>query len=83
MLETVTSIVTILADYCRQRFQKEAIYRQMQEYKREKATLESNLNDLKKRSAHHDDHLRIVHAWFSQVSLLDVVCCARIDIYNF
>ncbi|MCJ1256646.1 E3 ubiquitin-protein ligase bre1 [Lignoscripta atroalba] len=54
-----------------ERFQKEAIYRQMQEYKREKATMEIRLNDLKKRTEYHDDHLRIIDSWFAQ--LLDEV----------
>lgn len=51
-----------------QRFQKEAIWRQMQEYKREKVTLETRLSDQTKRAAYHDDHLRTIDAWFSQVS---------------
>ena len=51
-----------------QRFQKEAIWRQMQEYKREAKTLESQLSDLTKRSMYHDDHLRTIDAWFSEVS---------------
>ncbi|MCJ1321038.1 E3 ubiquitin-protein ligase bre1 [Xylographa vitiligo] len=54
-----------------EKFQKEAIYRQMQEYKRERNTLESRLNDLAKRAAYHDDHLRAIDAWFAQ--LLDEV----------
>lgn len=52
-------------------FQKDAIYRQMLEYKREKATLESELRDIRKRAVNHDDHLRVVDAWWSQ--LLDEV----------
>ncbi|KAI1337804.1 E3 ubiquitin-protein ligase BRE1 [Xylariaceae sp. FL0016] len=48
-------------------YQKDAIYRQMQEYKREKATLEVRLDDLTKRSTHHDDHLRVVDAWWLQL----------------
>ncbi len=39
----------------------------MQEYKRDKATLESELKDVKRRSVEHDDHLRVVDAWWSQV----------------
>ena len=50
-----------------QKFQKEAIYRQMQEYKREKTSFETQLIDLRKRSAYHDDHLRAIDAWFDQV----------------
>ena len=40
----------------------------MQEYKRERNTLENRLNELAKRAAYHDDHLRSIDAWFSQVS---------------
>ncbi|MCJ1420797.1 E3 ubiquitin-protein ligase bre1 [Xylographa parallela] len=54
-----------------EKFQKEAIYRQMQEYKRERNSLETRLNDLAKRAAYHDDHLRTIDAWFTQ--LLDEV----------
>ncbi len=50
-----------------QRFQKDAIWRQMQEYKRERNTLESRLSELTKRTAYHDDHVRIIDAWFKQV----------------
>ena len=51
-----------------QKYQKDAIYRQMLEYKREKATLESQLRDVQKRSVDHDDHLRVIDAWWSQVN---------------
>ncbi|KAA8915078.1 hypothetical protein FN846DRAFT_6633 [Sphaerosporella brunnea] len=47
-------------------FQKEAIWRQMQEYKRERNILESRVEELDKKSAYHDDHLRIVDAWWTQ-----------------
>lgn len=40
----------------------------MLEYKREKTILESQLRDVQKRSADHDDHLRAVDGWWSQVS---------------
>ena len=40
----------------------------MQEYKREKVTLEIRLSDQVKRAAYHDDHLRTIDIWFSQVS---------------
>lgn len=39
----------------------------MKEYKREKSLYESQVQDLTKRSQHHDDHLRVVDAWFTQV----------------
>jgi len=48
-------------------FQKDAILRQMREFKREKATVESQLNELEGRSKYHDDHLRIIDAWFDQL----------------
>ncbi|RDW78399.1 hypothetical protein BP5796_06251 [Coleophoma crateriformis] len=50
-----------------EKYQKDAIWRQMLEYKREKATLESQLKDIQKRSVDHDKHLRVVDAWWSQV----------------
>ena len=52
-----------------QEYQKDAILRRMQEYKREKSILESRLEDLEKRSAYHDDHIRITDAWLLQVCL--------------
>ncbi|KAJ2899889.1 hypothetical protein MKZ38_002756 [Zalerion maritima] len=48
-------------------FQKDAIYRQMQEYKREKAALETRLGDLEQNAADHDDHLRMIDAWWLQL----------------
>ncbi|KAI0480294.1 hypothetical protein GGR56DRAFT_264358 [Xylariaceae sp. FL0804] len=50
-------------------YQKDAIYRQMLEYKREKTTLEARLEELAQRSTYHDDHLRVVDAWWLQDSL--------------
>ena len=52
-----------------QRFQKDAIYRQMQEYKRERNNLESRVGEMVKRATYHDDHLRVIDAWWRQVSL--------------
>jgi hypothetical protein len=49
-------------------YQKDAILRQMREYKREKNTLEAQLDTLEKKSVYHDDHLRLIDLWFSQVS---------------
>jgi E3 ubiquitin-protein ligase BRE1 len=40
----------------------------MQEYNRRAMTAESRLEELHKRSVHHDDHLRIIDAWWLQVS---------------
>lgn len=39
----------------------------MQEYSRKASTAESRLEELHKRSVHHDDHLRIIDAWWRQV----------------
>jgi hypothetical protein len=48
----------------------------MLEYKREKSTLESQLKDIQKRSVDHDDHLRVIDAWWSQV--MHVFACTWI-----
>ncbi|KAL7798446.1 BRE1 domain-containing protein [Trichoderma ceciliae] len=48
-------------------YTKGAIYRQMQEYSRKASTAESRLEELHKRSVHHDDHLRIIDAWWRQL----------------
>ncbi|KAL1964218.1 hypothetical protein VTN77DRAFT_7176 [Rasamsonia byssochlamydoides] len=50
-----------------ERFQKDAIWRQMQEFKREKLTLESKLKEMTKAATYHNDHLRIIDAWFKQL----------------
>ncbi|KAJ5566858.1 hypothetical protein N7535_006164 [Penicillium sp. DV-2018c] len=50
-----------------ERFQKEAILRQMQEYKREKSSLESRLSQMSKAATFHNDHLRVIDAWFKQL----------------
>ncbi|KAL6869454.1 E3 ubiquitin-protein ligase bre1 [Amphichorda felina] len=47
-------------------YTKGAIYRQMQEYSRRATTAESRLEELHKRSVHHDDHLRFIDAWWLQ-----------------
>ncbi|KAL8863391.1 MAG: hypothetical protein Q9178_000072 [Gyalolechia marmorata] len=54
-----------------ERFQKEAIWRQMQERKRECNNLETENKALRQRSEFHDDHLRTIDAWFTQ--LLDEI----------
>ncbi|POR34057.1 E3 ubiquitin-protein ligase BRE1 [Tolypocladium paradoxum] len=48
-------------------YTKGAIYRQMQEYSRKASTAESRLEELHKRCVHHDDHLRIIDAWWRQL----------------
>lgn len=50
-----------------ERFQKDAIWRQMQEYKRDKVSLEAKLKETSKATAYHNDHLRIIDAWYSQL----------------
>lgn len=45
----------------------------MREYKREKTTVEAQLNELERSSKYHDDHLRIMDAWFDQVSALHML----------
>lgn len=54
-----------------QDYQKDAIMRQMKEYRRQKKDAEEQLAELHKTSQYHNDHLRTVDAWFSQ--LLDEV----------
>ena len=39
----------------------------MQEYKREKNTLETTLKEMRKKARYHDDHLRAIDAWFKQL----------------
>ncbi|EAW08676.1 E3 ubiquitin-protein ligase BRE1 [Aspergillus clavatus NRRL 1] len=50
-----------------ERFQKDAIWRQMQEYKREKTSLETKLKEMSKATAYHNDHLRVIDSWFNQL----------------
>jgi E3 ubiquitin-protein ligase BRE1 len=52
-----------------QNYQKDAIMRQMREYKREKTTLEAQLSEMEKRAKFHDDHIRTIDSFFTQVSL--------------
>ncbi|PMD36953.1 BRE1-domain-containing protein [Hyaloscypha variabilis F] len=54
-----------------EKYQKDAILRQMREYKREKDTLESHLREVQKKAVDHDDHIRVINAWWDQ--LLDEV----------
>lgn len=39
----------------------------MQEYKREKVTLEAKVKELTKAATYHNDHLRVIDVWFKQV----------------
>ena len=69
----------LLASSCRvgadntsfQAYQKDAILRQMNEYKREQKYWQKEYTKLSEKLTHHDDHLRTIDAWFSQ--LLDEV----------
>lgn len=47
----------------------------MQEYKREKLTLESKVKELTRAATYHEDHLRVIDAWFKQVC--SVVCASK------
>jgi E3 ubiquitin-protein ligase BRE1 len=50
-----------------QEYQKGAIYRQMLEYKREKNNLEARLQELESKADDHDEHIRVIDAWWLQV----------------
>ena len=50
----------------------------MQEYKRDRNTLEAQLQDLTKRATYHDDLLRVLDAWFSQVSKHETLTVAQL-----
>lgn len=39
----------------------------MQEYKREKQTLEEQLKQTQRKALYHDDHLRVIDAWFKEM----------------
>ncbi|KAF7189260.1 E3 ubiquitin-protein ligase bre1 [Pseudocercospora fuligena] len=52
-------------------YQKDAIMRQMKEYKRQKKDADERLAELQQRSKYHDEHLRALDGWFAQ--LLDEV----------
>ncbi|KAK7206310.1 hypothetical protein BZA70DRAFT_131099 [Myxozyma melibiosi] len=48
-------------------FQKEAIFRQMQVYRRERDQLQNRINEVEQRSAYHDDHIRLLEGWWDQL----------------
>ncbi|KAI4165777.1 MAG: hypothetical protein LQ342_000720 [Letrouitia transgressa] len=50
-----------------ERFQKEAIWRQMQEYKRQVSVLTAEIQTRAAREHFHDDHIRTMMSWFDQV----------------
>lgn len=43
----------------------------MQEYKRERSNLELRLNEMTKDANYHDEHLMVIDAWFSEVSIFN------------
>lgn len=49
-----------------ERIQKDAILRQMHEYKREKLALESRVSQMSKTASGHNDRLRVIDSWFRQ-----------------
>lgn len=59
-------------------YQKDAILRQMKEYKTELKHWQKEYNRLSDKLIHHDDHLRTIDAWFSQ--LLDEVRILAADV---
>ncbi|KAK9333640.1 BRE1 E3 ubiquitin ligase-domain-containing protein [Lipomyces starkeyi] len=48
-------------------FKKEAIFRQMQIYRRERDLLQTRVTEIEQRSAYHDDHLRVLELWWDQL----------------
>ncbi|KAF2142934.1 uncharacterized protein K452DRAFT_317826 [Aplosporella prunicola CBS 121167] len=54
-------------DRVMEEYTKDALIRQKNEYKRRKADLEERVADLEDRSKYHDDHLRIIDLWFTQL----------------
>lgn len=53
----------------------------MLEYKRERNLLENKVEQLDKKATYHDDHIRVMDAWWDQVRefLCDMVICIRVD----
>ncbi|KAK9480508.1 BRE1 E3 ubiquitin ligase-domain-containing protein [Lipomyces japonicus] len=52
-------------------FKKEAIFRQMQAYKRERDFLQTRVNEIEQQASHNNGLLRILEAWWDQ--LLDEI----------
>ncbi|KAK9388807.1 BRE1 E3 ubiquitin ligase-domain-containing protein [Lipomyces mesembrius] len=48
-------------------FKKEAIFRQMQIYRRERDLLQTRVSEIEQRSTYHDDHLRVLELWWDQL----------------
>lgn len=66
-----------------ERVQKDAILRQMHEYKRERNTLESRLKAIEKSAAYHDDHLRVIDAWLKQVCLKKITFPHQVSSFDY
>lgn len=79
---TVGQSTNTLSFVNQQRFQKDAIWRQMQEYKRDKVSLEAKLKESSKATANHNDHLRVIDAWYSQVSIHSAIIFCFFPITN-
>jgi E3 ubiquitin-protein ligase BRE1 len=62
-----TAVVYDADDCCIQVVQKDAIIRQLKEYRREKQQLEQRVAELEKSSTYHDDHLRFIDGWWKQL----------------
>ncbi|KAF2093902.1 putative histone ubiquitinationc protein [Rhizodiscina lignyota] len=60
-------------------FRKDAIFRSFKQLKKDKTELESQVAELDEKSKFHDDHLRIIDAWLSQ--LLDELRNTSFDTY--
>lgn len=50
-----------------EKIQKDAILRQLNEYKRERKDLEAQLSASRKKARDHDDHIRTIDAWLKQL----------------
>lgn len=50
-----------------QDYQKDAILRQMKEYKRQKKDADDQLHELQKKAAYHHEHIRVCDAWLAQL----------------
>lgn len=51
----------------KQKFQKDALLRQLSEYKRERKDLEGQISELRKKARDHDDHIRTIDGWMKQL----------------
>jgi len=54
----------------------------MQEYKREKVSLETKVKELSKATNYHNDHLRVIDAWYNQVRSFRDFGCIDTDFFS-